>query len=329
MSGYPPVSEHRTFFFFPFCFDLGDPFDPKQLRYPIEDALSAPRLSDLAKAKVKGAPARKRNEDPADAAPIWAMPDAIRERTIESADSGPVWEAEKDNNISVDLHQHIRSLLAAALRNKEKTEQATDPAKSATKVWNITSEARNVLSGGWGTKGGGLEVTLPQSALRRLGLVPDQTLRVRAIIEGGAVYLFRSGIGVQILEVRYAFEPRHSDSVETLLEVTKLLSVSNRQGTSPVTWYLGNSAVGSPGESNPRFSFADFARLPVDLAFSSEHPAFQGSAGDFWSQDSRLFTYTVLKVQGHPQSKADLVEIAYRLATKYTRDGLQEAITWF
>ena len=193
MHAYPAVNAPASAFYFLFPFSCSH--EPHAALGDMVEAIVSTPMSRLVRLPM--------------------LPLALTERAPTVGD--PIWHL-TDPNLSDDLHRHIALVLG---RSDQSVDLAAEGGKpSHTSCYELSSAARNVLSGRLGQRGSGFEVALSASALRRLGASTAAAIGVRARIEAAHLQLFRSDIGILILECSYHCE---SGDVPFAEEIAKLV----------------------------------------------------------------------------------------------------------
>jgi len=190
------VGKHTSFLFFPFEFSTRDAAD-------VEKGVVQPLLR------------RKLHE----VAASLGLPDTLLEgRKIGSTADLSVWEEARPG--TRDLHPQVRAILGVAedgfvlpphLHREDVKRFVSHPPLT------LTPEARNLLSGGSGKAGRGLEIKIRPAAMTRLGLDEPQPDGVSSnkknrtktavwlpvILEDATVWLFGTGVGVVEVELHF------------------------------------------------------------------------------------------------------------------------------
>lgn len=314
MPTYPQVSEHRTFFLFPFR--LPEPASENPAEACGEVARTM--VSELLRASF--------------------MPEALRTLSLEPDNDRSLWQASKAR-LSRDLHESVRKLLG------EFADAAAAPEKGGTKPFTgypaneLTPDAVNALSGLWGRRGRGLELALNAKASARLGLDPEKRVQVRLFIKNGTVYFFASRIGVLALEVEYHWDGDPQRFAEVILEANHRLSHLHAGADEGIFW-AGPGPAKTPGaapavppDGRPAAKPQNAASLDTIARFlitGTSAPTAPGAcelAGGYrWHTDPRIFLFSAVLFA----AKFDDVELkriyAYRLCKRYHAeyDGNEE-----
>lgn len=288
MNQYPDVSEHRVFFFFPFR----SPNDssPDIVNQTAESVLGT-QLSDLLK--------------------LPFLPSAVKGKDRAIAVPQKIWRPAKAQ-LSRDLHSHIHMLLGDIQPGKvDKHDDLSSPP-----LHELIPEARNVLTGRWGTGGPGLEITLSEKARHRLGTPADQEMAVRIVIEAGYIQFFRTGIGVLILESSYRCAAEGVHLAEVILEANHRLShvqQGYKHGLAWATRSVGDALV-------PSLDSLAHALVTCGAGEIDAPGASLGQTSIEWPRDSRVFIYTAVQFKKPFADGEARRQFAYRLCNKYTSD---------
>ena len=252
------------------------------------------------------------------------LPHVLTERVIAAGD--PMWHP-TDPNLSDDLHRHIALVLG---RSDQSVEFASEDGKpSRTSYYELSPAARNVLSGRWGQRGSGFEVALSPSALRRLGASTAAPISIRARIEAAHLHLFRSDIGVLVLECSYHCESGDVPFAEVILEANHQLCRAGAAGNHSLSWAESDDGDTSAHDNSTdsgrhrqaSFSLDVIAKALVTCGAVQDDLGKDAPPLEFdWMTTTRVFSYCAVQFKHAFADRAAYRHFAYRLCNKYTKD---------
>ena len=292
MHPYPEINEQATsfFFLFPFCCRRDSDTNPCE----IADAIIQTPLSDLLC--------------------MQSLPQALKDRKPSKDDN--IW-LPKDASVSEDLHPHIALILG---RTEHSTGNEVDPrGLRAHGFYELTSEARNVLSGGWGKRGLGFEITISTNARRRLGIPLGKPISIRALIDAAYLQFFRSGIGVLIIECSYRCDTDDLTFAEVILEANYQLCRAGNKARNSLVWANINQ---DEAESNEHaFSLNEFANALVTCSTIGGDSRRASQLQQIeWMTKTRVFSYSAVQFKHSFEDGSSRRAFAYRLCNKHTSD---------
>ena len=171
-ANFPPVRAHRVLLFFPFRIGRKER-RPGDLSL-FADHLESARIADLTNTKL--------------------LPSWLRE-SVDTADTA-VWRpCKRGRTVSLDLHPHVRRLAGYG--------SEPEPTITHPRVFELTPEAVNILTGRFGSRGRGLLFQLTRASARRLGEESradeyGDHLCASILIEGATVEFWHTRIGLLV-----------------------------------------------------------------------------------------------------------------------------------
>ena len=302
MNAYPAVNVQASAFYFLFPFTC----------YHKSDAA----FGDMVKAIVSTPTSRLVR--------LPMLPQVLTERV--PAVSDPMWQP-TDPNLSDDLHRHIALVLGRSDQSVELTPEDGKPSHAS--YYELSPAARNVLSGRWGQRGSGFEVALSPSALRRLGASTAAPISVRARIEAAHLQLFRSEIGILILECSYRCESGDVQFAEVILEANYQLCRVGAAGSHSLSWAESddgdtsarNNSTDGGRHHQASFSLDVIAKAlvtcgAVEVDLDEDAPPLEFD----WMTTTRVFSYCAVQFRHPFVDRTAYRHFAYRLCNKYTKD---------
>ena len=300
MLSYPEVNDEKSrfFFLFPFCCRKESAAAPGEM---VETVLGT-SLSDLLR--------------------IQLLPQALKDRMTLNDETNSekkfdkIWQR-AEPNLSEDLHPHIATILG---RN-EQDAGSEDKHRSfqGSQFHKLSSEARNVLTGGWGKRGLGFKVPLSASAERRLGVLAEKPIIVRALIDDAYLQFFRSGIGVLVLECSYRCNAAYLPMAEVILEANYQLVHAGEKANRSLFW--ASKDDDQTVKTQPAFSLNDFAcSLVTGAAPGGDGRMALPPPQIDWMTSIRVFTYSAVQFRSAFADNNAFRQFAYRLCNKYTSD---------
>jgi hypothetical protein len=225
----------------------------------------------------------------------WLDPDRIEPGSSERPlRARPVW-LRKELPSSEDLHPSVRAILDAF----PQAESQQAPA-----ALGLSDYSRNLVAGRYrrlppvaaGTHRGwtGAVLTLGEAAVRRLGLAAPAQLQMH--IDEVGVFVFRTGVGIALVEASFSAANQAVPSPELLIEALHL--VSDEQRAASLRWADAGAGEGSG------FRLSDLLR-----------PLFAGNRiGPVGRR--RVYSYTAALIEGDIDPGAQQ-DIALRLSRHY------------
>lgn len=316
MPSYPEVNKDKSRVFFLFPFALPDK-SPASMQGAMNVVLDT-RLSDLVRLPFMPQAVLKALES----GDVTSDDEKVREKAQKKAEKLPallqskVW-CTSTARPSKDLHFHLRKLLGVV-----EAGEANDDGSNgfhAHAMLELSPEAVNILTGRWQTRGPGLDVALPKSARRRLGLPEEQDLTIGTLVEAGYLQFFKTGIGVLILECSFHHAMEGPSSAEVILETNYRISHMEQAGGSGLTW--ARNAYSREGDPEIVPPLKDLAHnLLTCRALADDARLAPMLEKIRWPEENRIFTYSVIQFVKPFSDTEARRQYAYRLCNTYTSD---------
>ena len=286
-----PVSQHRVNYFFPFDTGHRTGFDGGHIVERFVQQLQAMTTGSLTASGVVAPWLREAHPGPGQ----------------------PLWQ-ECARNVSLDLYPYVRRLCGSELSGGE-------PHVGCPRSFSIGDEALNWLTGKSGARGHGLIIAMNAEAVGGGERDASETIDVAVLIHNVHLQIWRSGLGLIILEVEY--RPQDGAGVDVaslILHMNHLLCRTGQHRTYSAAWVRRTTATTTERHPAPSLESVTSALLPGAKVPGTNAPGHVvGEPVRLWRDRRRLFAYSYVAFES---AVPDLERrmYAFRLSHRYTLD---------